>query len=613
LTPGTFHLLFTGLGAGNIGDEAMFLGFSNYYPLPPGSTVEAYDPANPVIRTLPSRFRYVSWTSDRENEEAVKSAETILLLGGTPVQCEWGLEWPMRALARKLRFCRSEGIPVHAVGVGVDALHHREARKIFFEDFTAIESWTVRSPSCRSALLDLGVPPETVAVAADLAWLFSPDPRERSWAETFFQRLGVDLSRPLVGVNVVNERWSGLRTVKAAVAAALDEVIRETGAQVVFLCNETREGVYFDAGAAREVIGMMAGPGVMVPNHYFTPAQMTALLSLCTLTLSQRYHFTLLSILGETASLSFARGQKMVSLLEELGDEPVGTMERCDADLLRIRISSALHNRSAMKTRQQLAARHLKVRAKGSVQFLRRPGQIRPPPVRLASVAELNSAPFRNFMNMLNERAQAWGLRVFTNWSKVWEYPWLWFHGLSHVHWPRTRVMDLGSELSPMPWYLASLGARVTLIECDDRWLSSWDRLSRETGMSVEWRIVPDERLPFPHECFDVVTSFSVIEHQVRKDLAIHEVARVLRPGGLFALSFDICEPARGMTFPEWNGRALTMAEFGQTVWNHPAFDNGGKGPAWNEEDIPDFIEWHLISALHHNYVVGAALLTKRK
>jgi SAM-dependent methyltransferase len=164
-----------------------------------------------------------------------------------------------------------------------------------------------------------------------------------------------------------------------------------------------------------------------------------------------------------------------------------------------------------------------------------------------------------------------------------------------------------------MPWYLASLGAKVTLLERDPCWVSTWERLCRETGMRLEWRLVADERLPFPEESFDVVPSFSVIEHQERKELAIYEVARVLRPGGLFALSFDICEPARGMTFPEWNGRAVTMAEFERMIWYHPAFDNGGKKPGWDEGDIPEFIRWHLKSAPHHNYVVGAALLNKSK
>ena len=124
--------------------------------------------------------------------------------------------------------------------------------------------------------------------------------------------------------------------------------------------------------------------------------------------------------------------------------------------------------------------------------------------------------------------------------------------------------------------------------------------------------IVNQEHLPYEDDSFDVVTSYSVIEHQANKRLAIDEVARVLKPGGIFALSFDICEPGMGMTFPEWNGQALTMSDFEKLIWDHPAFEENKTSPLWNVEDIPDFIKWHLQSAPHHNYVVGAAFLRKR-
>jgi hypothetical protein len=85
------HLLFTGLGAGNIGDEAMLSGFIEHYPLPPSSTIEVYNPSSPIIKTLPPHFRYLDWEDDDSNSRAVKSARAALLVGGTPVASEWGL------------------------------------------------------------------------------------------------------------------------------------------------------------------------------------------------------------------------------------------------------------------------------------------------------------------------------------------------------------------------------------------------------------------------------------------------------------------------------------------------------------------------------------------
>ena len=234
------------------------------------------------------------------------------------------------------------------------------------------------------------------------------------------------------------------------------------------------------------------------------------------------------------------------------------------------------------------------------------------PQAALGSAEELATEPFRLFMEYMNRFATRLELRTFADWSKVWEYPWLWFHGLSQRDWSGQRLVDLGSEISPMPWFLATLGARVTLIETDPQWIPRWEALRRQLDVDVEWHIVDSERLPLADAQADALTSFSVIEHQPDKRRALDEVARVLKPGGLLAISFDICEPEMGMTFPEWNGRALTLREFEESVWEHPTLDGGGSLPAWNLDEIPAFRRWHLQSAPHHNYVVGAAVLNRR-
>lgn len=233
------------------------------------------------------------------------------------------------------------------------------------------------------------------------------------------------------------------------------------------------------------------------------------------------------------------------------------------------------------------------------------------PKVKLASVRELESASFREFMIQLNGFARKFKLREMTNWSKVWEYPWLWFNGLNSLNWKDVCLCDLGSELSPMPWYFASLGATVTLIETDAQYVHIWENIRSQEKWDVSWKIIADEFLPFENNAFNAVTSFSVIEHQPNKKIAIQEVVRVLKSSGLFALSFDICEPSLGMTFPEWNGSALTMNDFENLLWKNPAFAPTNKSLEWNIEDVKDFIAWHLQSARHHNYTVGAALLSR--
>jgi len=49
--------------------------------------------------------------------------------------------------------------------------------------------------------------------------------------------------------------------------------------------------------------------------------------------------------------------------------------------------------------------------------------------------------------------------------------------------------------------------------------------------------LITNELLPFSDECFDVVVSNHVIEHVVKQELHISEIARVLKPGGIAYLA----------------------------------------------------------------------------
>lgn len=231
----------------------------------------------------------------------------------------------------------------------------------------------------------------------------------------------------------------------------------------------------------------------------------------------------------------------------------------------------------------------------------------------LASVDELRSGPFTGFMAELNAFAHEHGLRQFDSWSKIWEYPWLWLHAIEPMPLAGLRIVDMGSELSPMPWWLATIGARVTLIETARGMEGLWGKLAQKLNVQVDWAFTDDETIPLADNEAHLVTSLSVIEHQPNKKRAMDEIARVLVPGGVLAMSFDICEEGMGMKFPAWNGRALTMAEFERDLWQHRAFARSRPTGdiAWNTQDIGPYFEWHKTTAEHHTYVTGAAVMRR--
>ncbi len=94
------------------------------------------------------------------------------------------------------------------------------------------------------------------------------------------------------------------------------------------------------------------------------------------------------------------------------------------------------------------------------------------------------------------------------------------------------RVLDLGTGEGQIARRLQADGARVVGV---DPTLSQL-RVACARGGGVTYLLGDAADLPFRHDRFDAVLACLVFEHIEAMDAAMGEVARVLRPGGRFAL-----------------------------------------------------------------------------
>ncbi|WP_412507509.1 bifunctional 2-polyprenyl-6-hydroxyphenol methylase/3-demethylubiquinol 3-O-methyltransferase UbiG [Roseovarius sp. SYSU LYC5161] len=103
-----------------------------------------------------------------------------------------------------------------------------------------------------------------------------------------------------------------------------------------------------------------------------------------------------------------------------------------------------------------------------------------------------------------------------------------------HIDWPGKDVLDLGCAGGFMAEALADRGARVTGIDPAGQAIAAARAHARATGRSIAYDIGAGEALPYAAAGFDAVVCVDVLEHVSDLDQVLHEVARVLRPGGLF-------------------------------------------------------------------------------
>jgi polysaccharide pyruvyl transferase WcaK-like protein len=358
-----------GLGSGNIGDDLMARAF--WANVPQDLSIEAglLPEAARLREPYPQQYDYVP--VDWQGNECAATRLPGLLVGDTPVADAEGLQWPLSFLAPRLRHFHDHGLPVDAVGVGVEGCRTAEGKALFHDVFAPIRSWTVRSTSCRDELVELGVPADRIHIAADLAWLYRPRRDLGEWARARWREIGIDPMAPLLVVNVVRMIWGDRHQARRACAEALDRAASR-GLQIAFFCNECRDGEFFDYAAAQEMAASLRRPASLLSNHYYSPDEALALLACATVTVGQRYHFILETVLAGSVPVAISRGRKIDGLAIELGLEVAGTVEKIDADRLDHMIADAVDRREVWLRHVGEAHRRLQARAAGNWKLVSR-------------------------------------------------------------------------------------------------------------------------------------------------------------------------------------------------------------------------------------------------
>jgi 2-polyprenyl-6-hydroxyphenyl methylase/3-demethylubiquinone-9 3-methyltransferase len=103
-----------------------------------------------------------------------------------------------------------------------------------------------------------------------------------------------------------------------------------------------------------------------------------------------------------------------------------------------------------------------------------------------------------------------------------------------HIDWKNKDVLDLGCAGGFMAEALALRGANVTGIDPAAEAIDAARRHARETGLPISYDVGVGEALPYDTAGFDAVVCVDVLEHVADLDRVLAQVARVLRPGGLF-------------------------------------------------------------------------------
>jgi SAM-dependent methyltransferase len=146
-----------------------------------------------------------------------------------------------------------------------------------------------------------------------------------------------------------------------------------------------------------------------------------------------------------------------------------------------------------------------------------------------------------------------WPKDPLHEWSRIWEYPYAYHH---LRRWRQTMpsgatptVADVGSGVTFFPFSIARLGCNVICTDIDPVCETDLGRAATMHPVApgaVQFRRSGENDLPFVDGELDAVYSISVVEHIPAFAHTLDEVWRVLKPGGLFLLTCDICLQGAG-------------------------------------------------------------------
>jgi 2-polyprenyl-6-hydroxyphenyl methylase/3-demethylubiquinone-9 3-methyltransferase len=107
-----------------------------------------------------------------------------------------------------------------------------------------------------------------------------------------------------------------------------------------------------------------------------------------------------------------------------------------------------------------------------------------------------------------------------------------WFD--ARIDWQGKAVLDLGCAGGFMAEALAQRGAQVTGIDPAAEAIDAARAHARTGGLRIGYDVGVGEALPYAAASFDAVVCVDVLEHVADLNKVLSEVARTLRPGGLF-------------------------------------------------------------------------------
>ena len=130
-----------------------------------------------------------------------------------------------------------------------------------------------------------------------------------------------------------------------------------------------------------------------------------------------------------------------------------------------------------------------------------------------------------------------WIKDALHQWSRIFEYPFCYDH-LQRLLKPGAKVLDAGSGVTFFP-LLLSRTYDITCVDLDD-YAAIYRSICQNEDTRLQFVQADLTEIPLEAGSLDAIYCISVLEHTTNHEQIIAELQRLLRPGGILLITFDI-------------------------------------------------------------------------
>ena len=259
----------------------------------------------------------------------------------------------MSSLYLMLPLAKRRGKKVACFNVGVGPVTTSAGANMLRELCELMDFITVRDDDSRKILEDLGIKNPHVLVTADAALNIEASKRDRSQA--LLAKAGLGDASEILAINVSAYLNTWIASTRQPLqkhefvrvyAAALNRVVEETGAALLFVCTQ-----HHDVPLTREIMEKVSSscPKGLISNRTCNHYDIKGVLSCVTLLFAMRLHAVILASSSMTPVVALPHQPKVVHFMRSLGLERYAlSFDNFSEDALASAITAAWQERKTI-------------------------------------------------------------------------------------------------------------------------------------------------------------------------------------------------------------------------------------------------------------------------